>query len=564
MARVRSFWHWGYEDKFPKGEARAKLGQRLGAVFGGKAPEAREKPSLENANMPEPRYTPPVELRGIGSTDRHVRAVHTYGRGYRDLVRGFAGDFGNAPDWVFHPTSEDQIVALYRFCEMESIALVPFGGGTSVVGGVECNVEGRFRGTACVDLSKMDRVLEIDTASRAARIQAGASGPRIAEQLSTQGLTLRHYPQSYELSTLGGWIATRAGGHYATLYTHIDDFVQSVRLLTPAGVLETRRLPASGAGPSAERFVLGSEGAFGIITEAWVRVQPRPRWRSSASVRFTKFTDGVAAARTLAQSGLFPSNCRLLDEREAMLHQVASDGTSVLLLAFESADHPVEPWMERALSIATDLGGNCEEEPKYSVDVIHSIAPRPSSVPPQPPSMPPPPIEVETGAASHDAVDASSWKNAFYDAPYLQSALVSLGVICDTFETACTWERFPELHAKVIAAVEGAMKEACGAGIVSCRFTHVYPDGPAPYYTFIAPGKSGAELEQWAKIKTAASDAIIANGGTITHHHAVGRLHRPHWQKERAALFEDALVAAKDKLDPRGILNPGCLLPPKG
>jgi alkyldihydroxyacetonephosphate synthase len=408
----------------------------------------------------------------------------------------------------------------------------------------------------------MDKVLEIDTASRAARIQAGASGPRIAEQLSAQGLTLRHYPQSYELSTLGGWIATRAGGHYATLYTHIDDFVQAVRLLTPAGVLETRRLPASGAGPSAERLVLGSEGAFGIITEAWVRVQPRPRWRSSASVRFAKFADGVAAARMLAQSGLFPSNCRLLDEREAMLHQVASDGTSVLLLAFESADHPVEPWMERALSIATDLGGNCEEEPKYSVDVVHSIAPRPSSLPPQSPSMPPPPIEIETG--THDAGDASTWKHAFYDAPYLQSALVSLGIVCDTFETACTWEKFPELHAKVTAAAEGAMKEACGAGMVSCRFTHVYPDGPAPYYTFIAPGKAGAELEQWAKIKAAVSEAILASGGTITHHHAVGRLHRPYWEKERAGLFEDALVAAKGKLDPRGILNPGCLLPSKG
>lgn len=561
VERVRSFWHWGYEDKFPKDEARAKLAKRL-ELFFGKAPEPRPAPTLEQAKMPEPRYTPPVELRGFGTTDKRQRALHTYGRGYRDIVRAFAGDFSSAPDWVFYPTSEDQILALYRFCETESIALVPYGGGTSVVGGVEYAAEARFRGTACVDLSKMDKVLEIDTASRAARIQAGATGPRIAEQLSHQGLTLRHYPQSYELSTLGGWIATRAGGHYATLYTHIDDFVQAVRVLTPAGVLETRRLPSSGAGPSAERLFLGSEGAFGIITEAWMRVQPRPRWRASASVRFDRWNDGVAAARTLSQSGLFPSNCRLLDEREAMLHQVGEPGKSVLLLAFESADHPVEPWMERALSIATDLGGNCDEEPKYSVDVVHSIAPRPSTLPPPAPTVPPPPIELETGG--HDASDSSSWKHAFYDAPYLQSALVSLGVVCDTFETACTWEKFPELHAAVTAAVEGALKDACGGGLVSCRFTHVYPDGPAPYYTFIGPGRAGAELEQWAKIKAAASDAILANGGTITHHHAVGRVHRPWWQKERPALFEDALSATKDKLDPRGILNPGCLLPSKG
>jgi alkyldihydroxyacetonephosphate synthase len=372
-------------------------------------------------------------------------------------------------------------------------------------------------------------------------------------QLAPQGLTLRHYPQSFEFSTLGGWIVTRAGGHYATLYTHIDDFVQAVRMVTPSGVLETRRVPYSGAGPSPERLVLGSEGAFGIVTEAWIRVQPRPRWRASASVKFDRWSDAVAATRALSQSGLYPSNCRLLDEREALLHQVGT-GSSVLLLAFESADHPVEPWMERALSIATDLGGNCEDEAKYSTDVVYSM--RPSSSPSQPAPVPSP-----DQPDAHDAPDASAWKRSFLDAPYLQSALVSLGVVCDTFETACTWERFPELHAAVVQAVEGAMKSACGGGVVTCRFTHVYPDGPAPYYTFLAPGREGAEIEQWTAIKAAASEAILACSGTITHHHAVGRLHRPWWEKERSALFEDALLAAKDRFDPRGILNPGCLLP---
>lgn len=555
MARVRSYWGWGYEDKFPRDDARKAVAERLGAVFG-KTPSLRPLPSLETVSLPEPRYSPPVELRGIGTTDKRERAVHTYGRGYRDVVRGFAGDFAPAPDWVFHPTEEQHLTALFRFCEKESIALVPYGGGTSVVGGVEHAGGGRFRGTASVDLSRMDKVLDYDLTSRAARIQGGASGPRIADQLNQHGVSLRHFPQSYELSTLGGWIATRAGGHYATLYTRIDDFVESVRMVTPAGVFETRRLPSSGAGPSAERFVLGSEGAFGVITEAWIRVQPRPRWRASASVHFNRFEDAVLAARMLAQSGLFPSNCRLLDPGEAMLHQVAGNGTSVLLVAFESADHPVEPWMERALSIATDLGGD-GDEPKYTTDVVHSIAPRASSIPQAPPSTNRPP------SIDHDADDASTWKQAFLDAPYLQSALVSLGVVCDTFETACTWDRFPALHEAVTKAVDGAMKAACGGGMVTCRFTHVYPDGPAPYYTFVAPGRPGAELEQWAKIKAAASEALLANGGTITHHHAVGRLHRPWWEKERSPLFEMALTAAKDRLDPSGILNPGCLLPAK-
>ena len=556
MARVRSFWAWGYEDKFPKDDARKALAGRIGAVFGAE-PQLRPLPSLEALRLPEPRYSPPVELRGFGTTDIRERATHTYGRGYRDLVRGFAGDFSAAPDWVFYPTEEAQLVALYRFCEKEVVALVPYGGGTNVVGGVEHRPEGRHRGTACVDLSRMDKVLEIDTASRAARIQAGASGPRISQQLAEQGLTLRHYPQSFELSTLGGWIATRAGGHFATLYTHIDDLVQSLRVLTPAGVIETRRLPASGAGPAPERLFLGSEGVFGIVTEAWMRVQPRPRWRASASVRFARFADGVIATRALSQSGLFPSNCRLLDEKEAMLHRVTTDGKAVLLIAFESADHPVEPWMERALSIATDLGGSCEEEPMYSTDVIYSMRPHALSSQP-PPSVPP---ASELPDITHDAGDASTWKRSFFDAPYLQSALVSLGVVCDTFETACTWERFPELHAAVTKAVEGAMKEVCGGGILTCRFTHVYPDGPAPYYTFIAPGRAGAEVEQWTAIKRAATDTILAHGGTVTHHHAVGRVHRPWYEKERPALFEAALLAPKERLDREGIMNPGCLLP---
>jgi alkyldihydroxyacetonephosphate synthase len=551
MSRTRSFWAWGYDEKFPSDDKRRELAKRFGAFFGAE-PELRAPPALDKLTMPEPRYTPPVELRGFGTTDRRERASHAYGKGYRDLVRGFRGDFASAPDWVFHPTDEGNLVALFRFCEAESIALVPFGGGTSVVGGVEHRAEGRFRGTACVDLSRMDKVLDVDTTSRVARIQAGATGPRIAEQLSTHGVTLRHYPQSFELSTLGGWIATRAGGHFATLYTHIDDFVHAVRMVTPAGVIDTRRVPASGAGPSAKRFVLGSEGAFGIITEASIRVQPRPRWRASASVHFKRFEDAVNAARLLAQSGLYPSNCRVLDAKEALLHQVTQDGSSVLLLAFESADHPIEPWMERALSLATDLTGDVAEEPVYTTEILNSMLPRSSASPASPvPSL------------DRDAPDASLWKHAFLEAPYLQSALVSMGIVCDTFETSCTWSAFAKLHAAVGEAVEAAMRQACGAGIVSCRFTHVYPDGPAPYYTFVAPGRAGKELEQWAAIKSAASEAILANGGTITHHHAVGRTHREWWGKERSPLFEDALSAAKDRLDPSGILNPGCLLPSK-
>ncbi len=555
MPRVRSFWGWGYEDKFPNDDARKALAERLAALFG-TVPDLRDLPSPASLALREPRYTLPLELRSIATADVLERATHTYGRGYPDLVRGFGGDFSSAPDWVFHPTSEEQLTLLYRFCEKESIALVPYGGGTSVVGGTELAASGRFRGTACVDLSRMDAVLEVDAVSLAARIQAGASGARIAAQLAPYGVTLRHYPQSFELSTLGGWIATRASGHYATLFTHIDQFVESVRLVTPAGVFETRRLPSSGAGPDANGLVLGSEGAFGIITEAWVRVQPRPRWRASASVRFDAFDAGIMAARAISQSGLYPSNCRLLDAGEAMLHNVGNDGKAILLLAFESVDHPLEPWMERALSLATDVGGSYCEEPKYTTEVVFSMRPPASTRPPV--SNRPKPVDV-----ARDAEDATLWREAFFDAPYLQSALVSLGVVCDTFETACTWEAFPELHSAITSAVQKALGEACGGGVVTARLTHVYPDGPAPYYTFLGLAKAGRELDQWRIVKEAASEAIVKNGGTITHHHGVGRVHRPWWSKERSPLFEEALSAAKARFDPCGILNPGCLLPAK-
>jgi alkyldihydroxyacetonephosphate synthase len=380
----------------------------------------------------------------------------------------------------------------------------------------------------------MNRVIEVDAVSRAALIEAGATGPALEEQLAHHGLTLRHFPQSFEHSTLGGWIATRAGGHYATLATHIDDLVESVRMITPRGVWESRRLPASGAGPSPDRLALGSEGILGVITRAWVRVVPRPRWRASVSVYYANFDDGVAASRALAQSGLYPSNCRLLDAREALLHRVPSDGRSVLLLGFESADHPLEAWMDRALTIAREHGGDTSA----------------------------PPVFADEGRDARANAAATSWRKAFFDAPYLQSALVSLGVVADTFETACTWEKFPELHKKVKRAVVDALKEECGGGVVTCRFTHVYPDGPAPYYTFIGAAREGAELEQWAAIKTAASDVLSECGATITHHHAVGRTHRPWYDRERPEPFAIALRAAKNALDPAGVLNPGVLIDP--
>jgi alkyldihydroxyacetonephosphate synthase len=482
-------------------------------------------------------------LASLCSTDRYDRAGHTYGKSYRDLVRGFRGDLPHPPDVVAFPTRETEVTALLDWCTDVGAAAIPYGGGSSVVGGVEFDGAG-FAGTVTIDLTKMDRVLEVDAVSRAARIQAGAYGPVLEEQLRPHGYTLRHFPQSFEFSTLGGWLATRSGGHYASVYTHIDDLVESLRVLTPAGICESRRLPGSGAGPSPDRLFLGSEGSLGVITEAWMRVQDRVRYRASAGVVFPSFQQGVDATRAVAQSGLFPTNCRLLDGREATANTGAEIDGALLVLGFESADHPVDAWLARAVELCRDHRG----------EVPDGIQ---SSGPDQEGAKQAGGQNTSRAAGREGAVGA--WRNAFIRAPYARNALVAMSVIAETFETACPWDRFDDLHARATEAVERALAEICGGGWVTCRFTHVYPDGPAPYFSILARGRRGSELAQWDEVKAAASEAVLAAGGTITHHHAVGRDHQPWYIRQRPELFGAALRAAKSALDPAGILNPGVI-----
>jgi alkyldihydroxyacetonephosphate synthase len=529
VSSERSHWGWGLAERFPDRSARAALGAQVAAMLGTGDLDLADPVPIGGVLLGKPRLEPRAGL-GELTDDPEARIRHTYGRSYRDLVRGFRGDFSCAPDLVAYPSDEAEVERLLDWASDAAVAVIPFGGGTSVVGGVEPQVGHGFRGVVSLDLARMASLHEVDARSLAARIGAGMLGPAIEAALKPHGLTLRHFPQSFEFSTLGGWIATRAGGHFATLYTHIDDLVESVRMVTPRGLFETRRLPASGAGPSADRLVLGSEGTLGVITDAWVRVRPRPCFRSSVSVRFRDYERAVEATRALSQSGLHPSNARLLDAREAALNFVTGDGSNVLLIAFESADHAVAPLLDRAIELVRGHGG----EPEAPVHRTES---------------------------SEDRAGASeSWRRAFVDAPYLQNTMVSLGVIADTFETAVTWDRFETLHGNVIRAVKEAMSAHGKKGVVTCRFTHVYPDGPAPYFTFVVPATPGRELDEWAAIKRAAGDAIEKSGGTITHHHAVGRTHLPWYREERPTLFGEALRAVKLSLDPAGVLNPGCLL----
>ena len=532
--RRLKFWGWGFEGEGPDAAATKKIAAALARRFGMEKVDVIAPPRVEELALRAPRIEPPQTLRTIFSDDPHERARHSYGRSYRDLVRLFRRDISSPPDWVAFPQDESGVVDLLDWCGSNNIAAIPFGGGSSVVGGVESMVSDAYDGVVSIDLTRLNQVIEIDRVSRAARIAAGIYGPALEDALRPHGLTLRHFPQSFEFSTLGGWLATRAGGHFATRYTHIDDFAESLRIVTPTGIIESRRLPGSGAGPSPDRLFLGSEGSFGIITEAWMRLQDRPSNRANASVWFPSFERAVDATRALSQSGLEPANCRLLDPGEAELSAGGSGKAALLVLGFESADHALDAWIARAVEICREYGGEVPD------DAVRT--------------------RTDAGASREGA--GGAWRNSFVSAAYTRDALVAASVISETFETAITWDRFAQFHTTVREAVEAALARVCGGGVLTCRFTHVYPDGPAPYYTIIAPSRPGAELEHWAEIKRVAADAVIDGGGTITHHHAVGRDHRPWYDRQRPAQFGEALRAVKATLDPAGIMNPGVLIDP--
>ena len=522
---------WGREGEgMTAAEEKAAL-DRYRRLFGVDDFSEVSPPPLAEIRLPPPRLRVPAALAPFCSTEAYDRVAHTYGKSFRDYAKGLVGDYAAAPDVVAYPRNEAEVAAVIDWAGGEQAALIPFGAGSSVVGGIEPRIEGTScRAAVTLDLRHLDRVVEIDPVSRAARIEGGVFGPALEAQLRPHGLTLRHFPQSFEYSTLGGWIATRSGGHFATLYTHIDDLVESIRMVTPQGVVETRRLPGSGAGPSPDRLLIGSEGILGAITEAWVRLQQRPRFRAGGAVRFADFFSAARAVKAIAQAGLYPANCRILDPQEAANTGAGDGRAAIMVLAFESGDHPLDAWVARALECCADHGGTPER-----------------------------PGERD----AHREGAAEQWRTAFIRMPYARERTIRRAVIADTFETAITWERFESLHDRVKAATEAAIRDATGRpGQVTCRFTHAYPDGPAPYFSFHALGEHGALEAQWRAIKSAVGDALITAGGTITHHHAVGRDHRPWYDRQRPDLFAAALRAAKHALDPRRLLNPGVLIDP--
>ena len=531
--RLRKFWGWGYDDELLSSEEENNIDQRIAKTFELDHVERIEIPKISDIDINKPLFSTPSSLKKILSDDKLERLNHAYGKSFPDSARSILGDFSSPPDYVAFPETQNEITNILDWASENNVAVIPYGGGSSVCGGVETNVGSDYAGVISLDMKNINSILEIDKTSRTALIEGGILGPHLEAQLKEHDLTMRHYPQSFEFSSLGGWIATRSGGHYATLYTHIDDFVESLKMITPSGSFETRRLPGSGAGPSPDRFAIGSEGIMGVITEASMRLQNRPTYRSSCTVEFINYEDALKALRLISQSGLFPSNCRLLDANEALFNGAGDGKSHLLILAFESADHDKKASLERALEIAKDNKGNFE-------------------VPSQ-------------DSQAHRSGSSGTWRNSFIKAPYLRESFTRRGIIQDTFETSITWDKSKDFIQAVKDDTSKAILEITGKpSLVTCRITHSYPDGLAPYFTFGAYATPSTMIDTWKEIKCATNEICVSKGGTVTHHHAVGRDHRPNgYDVQRDDLFSKVLIEAKAALDPKGIMNPGVLIDPK-
>ncbi len=526
----RSFWTWGHVSDEPS-QAQRQAAAVIATQRTGVEISPPTIPSIESIELRPSRIQVPSSLTDIITTAKEDRVTHTYGGHTLELLKAIRGRFDEPPDAVAYPTSEIDLERTLAWCDANQIAVIPYGGGTSVVWGV--NVPSAVERAVSVDLERMNRILEIDDISLAANFQAGIYGPDLESQLKPHGLTLRHYPQSFPWSTVGGWVATRSGGHYATNHTHIDDFVESIRMLSPAGWFESRRLPGSGAGPSPDRMIIGSEGTLGIISSCWLRLQKRPKFRGNAGVRFKNWAAGTEAVRAIVQAKLHPANLRILDPVEAHTAAGVTDASALLIIGFESSDVPQDHAIEQAVAMARDHGGIVEDS-----DIV---------------------VDDGSGAPTGRGGSVGAWRNAFIGVN--AGAQLGLGILSDTFETAITWDRWPVFDEHIRDRVGTALREVIQKGAtLSCRFTHVYPDGPAPYYSFSGPVPIGSEYDAWQTIKQAANDAVVSAGGTITHHHAVGRMHKGAWESQRPALFGDMLRSLKRTLDPQGNLNPGVLI----
>jgi alkyldihydroxyacetonephosphate synthase len=475
------------------------------------------------------------------STEKHDRLTHSLGRSYPDLLNLRRGLIRNPPDAVIYPKDEQEVAKLLSFASANRIAIVPFAGGSSVVGGVEPTKPRGLNGAITVDLRKMNRILDLDAISLTATVEAGISGPELEDELNKKGFMLGHFPQSFQFSVLGGWIATRSAGQVSTKYGKIEDMVESLTLISPVGRLDTKAVPASASGPELKQVLIGSEGTLGVITKARLRIHRVPAVRRYEGLMFKSFRDGINAIRETMQSGLIPAMMRLSDPDET---------TVSLMLSSQGVATKLGLWMLERLGYA----------PSQECVMILGVEGDHTTVKAE--------RQVAVAACKRNGAFAigkgvgSTWLNERFELPYLRDVLLDHCILVDTLETATTWDKLETLHGAIKKSIEEAIAEMGVTGLAFAHVSHAYSDGASIYYTLVAPQVKGEEIQQWVKIKKAATDCIMRNGGTLSHHHGIGRDHAP-WIKQELGENGLALLRAiKKQLDPKGIMNPGKLVVP--
>ena len=549
LAPRMRWWGWGvdgHDAPLPRG-ALALLRDELGVAGAPAPPVALARVELQ---PPQLDATARAEIAAAAGGDAYLRddhlarVTHAAGRSYPDLLRLRAGAGLAAPDAVVYPADHEQISTTLAVCARHHVAVVPFGGGTSVVGGVEA-IRGPFASAISLDLARLSGLIALDARSQLATFGAGTLGPELERLLAAEGLTLGHYPQSFEFSTVGGWAATRSAGQASTGYGRIDELVVALRAATPSGDIATLAVPASAAGPDLRELLLGSEGTLGVITEVTIRVRPRPPQQRYDAYALPGFQAGTEAFRELEQAGAAPDVARLSDEEETRI--------SLALASHPAATRLLRAYMNaRARRGASRPGrrpAGCMAILGFDGDPAEIARRRANARR----------ILRRHGAAALGPAPGAAWAKGRFHGAYVRDELMSRGVLVDTLETATTWTALTTTHREIRTAIQAALAQRGTPAVVMCHVSHLYPTGASLYFTFLARRQPGAALAQWRAAKQAASEAIVAAGATITHHHAVGTDHAPWLETEVGSLGVAALLAVKARVDPAGIMNPGKL-----
>lgn len=551
--RTRLRWNgWGNLDVAAplSGPQEQVVLQQLAARLGGQLGKASKAAALPDVTLPTSRLTDDAHTalaQAVGAENIHTddaqRAIHAAGKSLPDLLRLRTGKISTAPDVVVYPADVDAVAATLRVASQHRLSVVPFGGGSSVVGGVHPQHGKHQVGVVTLDTTMLDALLHLDTDSHTATFQAGIDGPSLEAVLSQRGYTLGHFPQSFEHSTLGGWIAARSSGQQSDGYGGIDELLIGVRMVTPEGEIRTLTVPRTAAGPSLKELILGSEGVLGVIVEATVRVRPRPMIQDIRGMIFPDFRSGTKAIQAATLAGLPMTMMRLSDASETELSLLMRqdptrkvDPTSLFLNGLRSLGYRDER--------SVMLYGAEGDDSRQVATVMKSFAK----------------IGRRNGGFRLGSGPGRKWQADRFHTPYLRDYLLDHGVAIDTMETAFEWNRLPEAHEEVLAAMRRTTERNAGGGIAMGHVSHSYHDGACVYFVIIYPLDVDRGVDQWQAIKTDTTNAIVKAGGTVSHHHGVGIDHAPWLEGEQGSLGVDALRAVRNRLDPQGIMNPGKLL----